>query len=55
MPLIMYNMVFAEYYHKKRAEGKPHRVAQNHVVKKLIRVIYTLETTDVSYDASKLR
>ena len=43
-------MVFAEYYHKKRAEGKPHRVAQNHVAKKLIRVIYTLETTDASFD-----
>ena len=55
MPLIMYNMVFAEYYHKKRAEGKPHRVAQNHVAKKLIRVIYTLETADVPFDSSKLR
>lgn len=55
MPLIMYNMVFAEYYHKKRTEGKPHRVALNHVAKKLIRVIYTLETTDMPFDASKLR
>lgn len=55
MPLIMYNMVFAEYYHKKRAEGKPHRVALNHVAKKLIRVIYTLETQNVPFDASKLR
>lgn len=55
MPLIMYNMVFAEYYHKKRAEGKPHRVALSHVAKKLIRVIYTLETKNISFDASKLR
>jgi len=55
MPLIMYNMVFAEYYHKKRGEGKPHRVALSHVAKKLIRVIYTLETTNVSFDTSKLR
>lgn len=55
MPLIMYNMVFAEYYHKKRAEGKPHRVALNHVAKKLIRVIYTLETQNIPFDASKLR
>lgn len=55
MPLIMYNMVFAEYYHKKRAEGKPHRVALNHVAKKLIRVIYTLETKNIPFDASQLR
>lgn len=55
LPLIMYNMVFAEYYHKKRAEGKPHRVALNHVAKKLIRVIYTLETQNIPFDASKLR
>jgi transposase len=55
MPLIMNNMVFAAYYHKKRQEGKPHRVALSHVAKKLIRVIYTLETTNVPFDASKLR
>jgi len=55
MPLIMFNMTFAEYYHKKRAEGKPHRVAQNHVAKKLIRVIYTLETRNISFDSSMLR
>lgn len=55
MPLIMYNMVFAEYYHKKRSEGKPHRVALTHVVKKLIRVIYTLETKNITFDASHLR
>ena len=55
MPLIMYNMVFAEYYHKKRSEGKPHRVALSHVAKKLIRVIYTLETKNISFDPSMLR
>ncbi len=55
MPLIMYNMVFAEYYHKKRREGKPHRVALSHVAKKLIRVIYILETKNIPFDASMLR
>lgn len=55
MPLIMYNMVFANYYHKKRKEGKPHRVALSHVAKKLIRVIYILETKNITFDASKLR
>ncbi|MDD3140433.1 MAG: IS110 family transposase, partial [Lachnospiraceae bacterium] len=55
MPLIMYNMVFAEYYHKKRNEGKPHRVALSHVAKKLIRIIYTLETKNIPFDAAMLR
>jgi len=55
MPLIMYNVVFAEYYHKKRNEGKSHRVALNHVAKKLLRVIYTLETQNIAFDDSKLR
>ena len=55
IPLIQYNMVFAEYYAKKRNEGKSHRVACSHVIKKLIRVIYTLEKNDIDFDASKLR
>ena len=55
MPLIHYNMVFAEYYAKKRAEGKVYRVALSHVAKKLIRVIYTLETKNIPFDSSKLR
>ena len=55
LPLIQFNMVFAEFYAKKRSEGKPHRVALSHVAKKLIRVIYTLETTNQPFDANKLR
>lgn len=55
IPLIQYNMVFAEYYAKKRNEGKPHRVACTHVIKKLIRIIFTLEKYDMNFDASKLR
>ena len=55
VPLIQYNIVFAEYYAKKRAEGKPHRVACSHLVKKLLRVIYTLETKRVDFDPEKLR
>jgi len=54
MPLIRFNMVFAEYYNKKRSEGKCHRVALSHICKKLIRVIYTLETKNISFDSSKL-
>ncbi|RDU22598.1 IS110 family RNA-guided transposase [Anaerosacchariphilus polymeriproducens] len=55
IPLIQYNMVFAEYYAKKRSEGKSHRVTCSHVIKKLIRIIFTLEKNNIDFDASKLR
>lgn len=55
IPLIQYNMVFAEYYAKKRNEGKTHRVACSHVIKKLIRVIFILEKNDMDFDPLKLR
>ena len=55
LPLITYEPVFAEYYAKKRAEGKPHRVAMTHVAKKLLRIIYTLQTKNISYDPSMIR
>jgi transposase len=55
IPLIQYNMVFAEYYVKKRTEGKTHRVACSHLIKKLIRVIFTLEKNDIDFDPIKLR
>lgn len=51
----LYNEVFAAYYLKKIGEGKPHRVALSHMAKKLVRVIYTLETTGNTFDPSKLR
>ena len=40
--LITHNQVFYDYYHKKRAEGKHHRVALSHVARKLIRIIFHL-------------
>ena len=40
---------FAEYLAKKRNEGKHYYVAISHACKKLIRVIYHLETTVESY------
>ncbi|MHC1719315.1 MAG: IS110 family transposase [Clostridiaceae bacterium] len=55
IPLIQYNMVFAEYYAKKKSEGKTHRVACSHLVKKLIRVIFTLEKNGIDFDPIKLR
>ncbi len=55
LPLIRFDMTFAEYYAKKRAQGKPHRVAITHVAKKLIRVIYALERQDVDYNSQLIR
>lgn len=55
IPIIQYNIVFAEYYAKKRNEGKSHRVACSHLIKKLIRVIFILEKNNIDFDSSKLR
>ena len=54
LPLIRFDMTFATYYAKKRGEGKPHRVAITHVAKKLIRVIYALESQDIDFNTQKL-
>ena len=48
--LVMHDQVFYDYYNKKRDEGKHHLVAQSHVAKKLIRIIYILETKGIDYD-----
>ena len=53
--VVNYEPTFAEFYTKKRAEGKPHRVALSHVVKKLLRVIYTLQTKNLVYDSDAVR
>ena len=46
-----YNPVFQDYYTKKRNQGKSHRCAQGHCVRKLLRVIYKLLSTNVSFDS----
>jgi len=51
----LHNDVFAAYYLKKRSEGKPHFVALNHLAKKLVRLIFALESIGVPFDPSKLR
>lgn len=55
LPLIRFDMTFAAYYAKKRAEGKPHKVAITHVAKKLVRVIYALERQGTDFNAQKIR
>ena len=44
-----------QFMDKKRAEGKEHRVALTHVAKKLLRVIYTLQTKELSYNPDLVR
>ena len=51
----VHNPVISNYYWKKRNEGKPHRVALSHVARKLVSVIYYLETNNLDFDLSKLR
>ena len=53
--LVMHDQVFYDYYNKKRDEGKHHLVAQSHVAKKLIRIIYTLETKGIDYDINFIK
>ena len=53
--VIKYNPTFYDYYLKKRSEGKCHRVALSHVCKKLLRVIYKLETQKIQFDPSLLK
>lgn len=54
MMTMIYNPVFYAYYHKKKQEGKHHRVAMVHLAKKLVRVIHHLETNHDDFDSSKL-
>jgi len=51
----LHNEVFAAYYQKKINEGKPYNVAVNHVAKKLVRLIFALETKGEIFNANKLR
>lgn len=55
LPVIRYNPVFNAFYRHKLSQGKGHRCAQGHCVRKLLRVIYHLVTTDQSFDPKLLR
>jgi Transposase and inactivated derivatives len=48
-----YNPTFNSYYTLKRKQGKSHRCAQGHCVRKLLRVIYKILTENIEFDASK--
>ncbi len=45
-----YNSTFNTYYTLKRSQGKSHRCAQGHSVRKLIRVIFKLCSENIEFD-----
>ena len=49
-----YNLTFNKYYKLKRLQGKSHRCAQGHSVRKLIRVIYKLLSENIQFDEKLL-
>ena len=53
--ITLHNEVFAAYLRKKMDEGKPYNVAISHVAKKLVRLIFTLETRGEMYNSDNLR
>jgi transposase len=48
--MMIHAPVFYDFYHKKRDEGKSHRVALSHLARKLVRLIYKLETSHSRFD-----
>ena len=54
MPVINHNPVFNAYYNKKLTEGKGHRCAQGHCIRKLLRIIYHLLTTGQQFSPELL-
>ena len=54
-PVIQHNPIFKEFYLLKISQGKSHRCAQGHCVRKLMRVIFHLLTTNTQFDPALLR
>lgn len=55
LPVIRYNPVFQDYYRLKRSQGKGHRCAQGHCIRKLLRIIYHLLSTNQAFDPLLLK
>lgn len=55
LPVIRNNTVFQDYYNLKRSQGKGHRCAQGHCIRKLLRIIYHLLITQQSFDPLLLK
>lgn len=54
-PVIHHNEIFKAYYTLKRSQGKGHRCAQGHCVRKLLRIIYHLLKTGNTFDPVLLK
>ena len=54
-PVIQHNPVFKEFYQLKISQGKGHRCAQGHCVRKLMRVIYHLLSTNTQFSPEMLK
>ena len=48
--IFMHEPIFTEFYYKKRKEGKTHRVALSHVAKKIVRIVYKLESENIKFE-----
>ncbi|MBM6931775.1 IS110 family transposase, partial [[Clostridium] spiroforme] len=55
LPVINHNPVFKAYYDLKISQGKGHRCAQGHCVRKLLRIIYHLLSTNQQFDPVLLK
>ena len=55
LPAVRFIPTFNDYYHKKKAQGKHHKVILSHICRKLIRMIYYIEYHNVSFDHSMSR
>lgn len=55
LPVIRYNPIFQEYYQLKISQGKGHRCAQGHCIRKLLRIIYHLLSTNQQFNPELLR
>lgn len=55
LPVCKFNPTFNTYYNLKRSQGKSHRCAQGHAIRKLIRVIFKLLSENRTFDAALLK
>ena len=53
-PVINHNPVFKEFYQLKISQGKTHRCAQGHCVRKLTQVIFHLLSTNTQFNPTLL-
>lgn len=55
LPAVRFIPTINDYYHKKKVQGKHHKVILSHICRKLIRMIYHIEYHNVSFDQTLSR